>query len=157
MAATASRTEKLTEERLEQLAQDPNNVVYKYEDKHDAEPALSADIARNIVREIRKRYGELRAEHPTWTDDRVRERLCVESKDWKAFATTHKMLFSKTTDRGTDEAQMKHVFYILFMHKQRETGALTPEECNKQVQEYMLRQFMTDKKAEEGTYAPIVQ
>jgi len=136
-----TKSETFTSDRLRQLADDPSNLVYEYKVDPNAPRSMSSDVARDMIYTIRARYATLRETHQPWTDDECRERLCIENRDWRSFASTHKFIFTHATDRSTTQDGMKHLFYILFMYKRLEQGAITKPECDERVQAYMLKHF----------------
>lgn len=151
-------TEWFTQKHLDELSQDPKNVVYQYSTDHSVASTIktfNADEAKTTVRNIRKRYLELRVEHKDWSDDKIRERICIENRTWKEFAKSYKSLFVCTTDQNTDESRMTHIFYILYMYKLKEIGTLSEKECNARVQAYMIKEFSTGRKAEPGDYVKL--
>lgn len=153
-------TEKLTQDRLKELAKDPNNVVYEFEVDEDvakSKPQWDADHVRDLIKAVRQRFIELKDQHEDWADDKIRTRICVEKKEWKQFAKHYKLLFARITDATTTDDHMKHVFYMIWAQKLRETGKLTADQSNSLVQQHMLVAFSTGKQAKEGQYSKFDQ
>lgn len=134
----------LTEEHLQKLAEQPNTIVYQF--AHDeAGKGMLADEARDHIRQIRSRYLQLKSEHPDWSDDSLRERLCAERLAWYRFAKNYRLVFGHATTAQTTDSGMKHCYHLLFIMKQYEEGILTLEQSRAQVLQYGKEHFSLSK------------
>ena len=63
---------------------------------------LDAEGQARIAQEVRDRYEELRAQEPAWSDDKVRDAITKDRREWCSYGqTTHRRTFLVLTDRTT--------------------------------------------------------
>lgn len=136
----SGQTKTLSNTDLEQLSQDPSNVVYKYEyDASAVDTTLNASKCRELVGNIRQAFLNIRTTKPLMSDDDIRNWFCFTNWLWRGFAESHPSIFEKITNRNTDIYKMNIILYILLMQHQVETGKMTKKEGDKRVQEYVLK------------------
>lgn len=144
MNASIDRTEWFSDQQLQKLAEDKKNRVFKF--THDAPgKVLSADEARDLIRDIRARFLTLRQQNSDWDDDKIRHHICSEKYRWKQFASQQSLNFTHATNRETDDAKMEHIYYMLYVKKQTEVGQITQEQARAMVRDYMLKESMKKK------------
>jgi hypothetical protein len=140
------QTESFSQTHLEQLAQDPRNLVYHYEhDESAVKTRLGADEAKVLVNQVRQRYLEMIEKQSQLDDEQCRLQICSERDRWRQFAGDYKMIFKLVTNRNTPDHQFQHVLYMLYIMKQKEVGLYTEQQANALIQSYFLKHFTTKK------------
>lgn len=149
MNATVQGTQWLTDLQLQKLAEDEKNRVYRYTyDDGPSDPTgrltstvqYTADEIRDLIRNIRDRYLQLKGAHPDYDDDKLRYLICSEKYRWKEFSRSYALNFKCTTDSATDQKKMEHQYYMLYIKKQIEEGVVTSEQSHAIIHEYLLKQ-----------------
>jgi negative regulator of genetic competence, sporulation and motility len=125
----------LNEEQLRRLAEDKKNRVFA-QTYETPERVWTADEKRDLVRDIREKYLQLRQQYPDWEDDKIRTHICSDKYRWRQFAKTFSNTFSYITTHTTEEEGVKHQYYMLYLSKQVETGQITPEQMKAMMCEY---------------------
>lgn len=97
------RTEAFTEDKLEKLAADPGNVVYKYDyDKPDAK--LSPAVQISMYRDIVLKFDESCIEFPRASNEALRETVLGLNTELRLFQHLYPKVFAMSTLRArTDE------------------------------------------------------
>ena len=140
VGATIQGTQWLSDLQLQKLAEDEKNRVYKYTYDKPSSLQYNADEIRDMIRNIRDRFLQLKQMHPDYDDDKLRYLLCSEKYRWKEFSRSYALHFKCTTDSKTDDKKMEHQYYLLYMKKQIEEGIITLEQSHAIVHEYFLKQ-----------------
>jgi hypothetical protein len=135
--AAANEVNYFTSDHLNELAAQPNSIVYTYAyDKPDpVAQSQKSDELKERIREIRNLYLTLKDLH---TDDETREIICSKSAKWSHFARCYKSVFAWITDRTKPEDSMEQLNFLLYNKKRIELGQLTESQTNAIVQDYGL-------------------
>lgn len=125
---------KLTDEKIEELKRDPQNTFYDV--KYDT-PARILPVAevKQVLGVIRNLYTTLRADHPAWDDDKIRDQIKEKSLAAKRMSTkvngepaTHPRLFLLVTSHDSTEEDFQTLNYMLHLREMEEKGDLKEEE-----------------------------
>lgn len=138
--------QQFTQDHLQKLAENPENIVYQF-GQDETVNVMPANEARDLLRQVRARYLELKNLRPDWDDDQIREQICADRLPWYRFAKSHKLVFGHATNRETTEQGMSHAYYLIFIMKKQEEGIITLEQARAEVLQYGLKHFATGKKA----------
>ena len=152
----ALRGKKLTSDttwyddaQLEHLKQDPHNMVYDPKDRiRILEPwqKMTAQQADAFGDKVRHTYLALRERFPNDSDDRLRERLRAEGKQWESFANkSHTNMFRMLTCRTTGKREIGVLKHLATTRARVEHGELTEAQAATEVQDYLLRQCREGK------------
>lgn len=140
---TVGEQQQLSDEHLKRLA-DEGNLVYQYETV-EQDPSVGAESAeeyKNLVKEIRGYYLQLREVHPTWSDDGCRREIIKTRKSWQRFSRRHSQnnsnVFMKITNRQTGVRDMEAIFHFLFIRQQMESGLISEEQAKGLVQAFAI-------------------
>jgi len=137
--------QQLTKQKLAELAEDPNNRVFYYEeeDKNAPAPSLALPVAtaRSLVFRIRQRALELHANYPDWTAAQVQNKMRRENPDVAAFSFSHTMLWEKISLFDMPQNQMKWVTKMLDTLERQEKKEITMEEAKQLIAFYMQQQM----------------
>ena len=114
-------------EELEELAKQPNNIVYqvKYDDV-DYTPMSEVKKLLGIVRGL---AAVLRKEHEDWSDDQIRDEISLRSAAARKMREkTHPRLFLKITDRNLTDEDAEAISYMISLYERKEQGKLSQED-----------------------------
>ena len=138
------RAEALSEEKLAELAKDPKNLVYKYEDDpNDAKRELiSAFKLAQIITEMRDSYLAVRNEHQDWSDPHIRNFLRRSNKSFDKVFQTYKNIATNITDKETTTKKFENIKFMLAARHQEEIGNMTGEQASAAMQAHLLPQFI---------------
>jgi len=139
---------QLSEAKLQELAEDPNNIVYRLQDDKEkpAENILTAQETRKMVQQIRYRARVLHEELPTWSVKQIQNKLCREKEEWAALARNDSWnrLWQKVSDFNAPPHEIKHVMHIIDVMEREEKKEITHEEA-KQLVTFYLQQNVGKK------------
>lgn len=133
---------QLSEAKLRELAEDPNNIVYQpQQEERKPSTGLSAAETRKMAQQIRCRAKILHEEYPTWTVQQVRNKLCRENVEWGKLARNESWnrLWQKISAFDAPPHEVKHVMHILNVMEREENKEITYEE-SKQLITFYLQQ-----------------
>jgi len=148
--STQKRVE-LSEKKLQELAEDPANLVFHVDPATDGTAVDTTTVApriaevRDLAKQIRARMLVLRAELPSWSIDQIRNRLCRERTDWLEFAqryggaNTSKFIWQVTTDPDAAIHDLKHVEHLFQVTEREQRGEINAEEAKTLVQYYAMQ------------------
>ena len=130
-----------TPEQLKELAKDPQHRVYsvKYD---DVEYTPMRDV-KNLVRIVRGLSKALIQEHPTWSDDEIREEIAKRSgAARKMKEKTHPKMFLKITDRNLSDEDAASLAYMISLYERKERGEITQEDVETAIYVKMIKEGM---------------
>ena len=134
-----SSTCQLTPEEIEQLRQDPRNVVYEVQhDEVDYTPMTEVKRGMGVIRQM---AAQMRSEHSDWDEEKVRSEIRSRSAVAEKMASsTHPRLFKLITAESVDEKTADMLAYMIGLHERVERGEISKEESGTQFYVEMLRQ-----------------
>lgn len=132
---------QLTKQKLAELAADPLNKVYYYEDdqKPPEKPPMPVQEARNMIQKIRNRVAELHAQLPDWSVVQLQNKLCRENPDFAAFSISHELLWDKVSAFNAPPHHLKHVNKMLEVLERQEKNEISMEEARQLIAFYMTQ------------------
>ena len=145
-----SELAQLTDERIEELKKDPSNTFYDV--KYD-KPARILPVAevKQVLGVIRNLYTTLRADHPNWDDDKIRDQIKEKSLAAKRMATkvngepaTHPRLFLLVTSHDSTEEDFQTLNYMLHLREMEEKGNLKEEESRAHLFQHLAKTTPND-------------
>lgn len=135
-----TRTEILSDKRLEELSNDPQNIVYQYE--HDTVDRVKpASEVKMLIHQLRETYFAARAAAPARSDTAIRNDILETSALFRDFEKTHPRFFDQCTDRDTTPEHMQSMFTMLNIRKLQEAGKYTEEQAQQLVSTFLLDRF----------------
>lgn len=143
----ATTTQYLTDQKLQELAANPQNQVFYYDQAEIAEAEakrLTVTESRKMVSQIRSRTLELHSIFPKWTVKQIQNKLCRERTDFAQFQETHTTLFTKIADPQAPPHHLTHVKHMLDTLERQEKGEITADEAKELIAFYIDRN--TNKK-----------
>ena len=130
---------------VENLANDPRNLVYTY--VHDEPTALFTSQQQiQMIQTIQCQYGDLRRNFPEATDDELRAKiLATHSKNnqLKLFVDNNPKIWMLCTNRDTTSDELNHIRYMLYLRTMQEQGKINEAEAQQLIQTYLLEKFKT--------------
>lgn len=133
------KAELLTRQRLQELSNDPNNIVYEYVYDTPDNPKDSGCV-RELFKNLRNAHRELLEKHPTWTDENCRMEL-LEVPRYVDFRQSHPKMFDAATSRDTTSEQIKYILYMIYMLEQQERKTINPYDATQQVKAFLIEKF----------------
>lgn len=162
--------QKITDQKLDDLAKDPKNLVYKYKDR-DPLPPDQIPALEDVKDRIHQLWGEVMVvrgeklhceEGPmsSLQERKLKWWLFTKSPNkaqWTRFSETHPLIFDRCVGRETTEKEILALMYMIFLKKKQQDGALTdgPE----QLQEYLWKTFSMEEseyRARHGDEAKVI-
>lgn len=135
-----------TEEKLQKLSEDPDNIVYHYKDTDALPPdkVLPLNEVRDHIIALDKVYQAKVEQEESKEIDHIRTRTLrdeVRASDprWQAFSETHPMIFDRCTTPGTTQKEIKALLYMLFLKKEEQEGRLRNGQAH--LQKYIMDTF----------------
>ena len=130
---------KLSDEKLRSLAEDPTNIVYRYEDGAIPLRVLSLPEVKDNIQRLWERFKDLKAGRTISQKQCRRIRTKLETEGWASFSATHPLIFDRVVDPKTGEPEIKALLYMIFLKDLQAQGAIAngPE----RLQQYILDTF----------------
>lgn len=138
MDETAPKMRQFTDEELAELAADPDNVVYRYEDVGaPLETVVPLDDVRHLVDELWAIRRVLGSELTFKQADRLRRRTERQDPRFLAFSKSHPLMFDEILGRRTTEKSYRAMLHMIGLH--RKTGGSKGGRA--QLEKYVMRTF----------------
>jgi len=132
---------KIADEKLQELADDPANIVYKYEDGDAPATVMPLpEVKTNILQlwdDFKKMKGGRKLSYSEVR--KVRRKLEKSNEKWKSFSKTHPLIFDRVVDHRTGEAEIKALLYMIFLKDMQNKGQIT--NGAEQLQSYIFDTF----------------
>lgn len=142
MSDLKTSTVQLTPEQIEELRQNPDNVVYGV--THDEVEYTPMSQVKKTMGVIRTLAQLLRRENPTWSDAKVRQEIRSRSKAADTMASsTHPRLFEIITRENVDDKTAEMIGYMISLHERVERGEMTKEDSTTALYVKMLQDNKT--------------
>tara|TARA_Y100001970_G_C13851250_1_gene659440 strand:- start:44 stop:472 length:429 start_codon:yes stop_codon:yes gene_type:complete len=139
MSDLKTSTVQLTPEQIEELRQNPDNVVYDV--THDEVEYTPMAQVKQTLGVIRTLAQHLRKENPEWSDARVRQEIRSRSQAAETMASsTHPRLFETITRESVDDKTAEMIGYMISLHERVERGEMTKEESSTALYVKMLQE-----------------
>ncbi len=118
--------EKLTEEKLKQLATNPKNIVYTYKDTPEPEQVMQLDEVKDCIEQLWKDFNRIKGNRTlTITETRkIRTRLEKENPRWAAFSKSHPLIFDRVVDYRTGPKELYALMHMIALRKQENAGEI---------------------------------
>jgi catabolite regulation protein CreA len=133
--------QKIEDEKLQRLADDPNNIVYRFEDVSVQHQILPLSEVKDNIMELWKEFKEIKGEK-TLSYSQVRKiRITLENKNkkWKKFSNSHPLIFDRVVDHRTGEEEIKALLYMIFLRSIQDKGEIA--NGAEQLQSYIFDKF----------------
>jgi len=150
-------TMKLTDAKLDQLAKDPLNIVYKFKgpDRLDATKVIPISTIRVLIPELwcefklvktTKLGYELRAKMSPVNERKARWWLLTKSPNktkWGCFNETHPLIFDRCTQKDTTMTEIDTMLRMIDIREQEDRGEI--DDGKRIFQNYVVETFATYK------------
>lgn len=132
---------KITDEKLEQLANDPKNIVYRYTDQKAPVTITSLPEVKNSVLELWAKFKEIRNDRTlTYKQARnIRVNLCKHDIKWRNFSASHPLIFDRVVDHRTGEKEIEALLYMICLKESEQSGK--SQKAKQQLQAYLMSKF----------------
>ena len=140
-----ARAETMSAARLEELAKDSSNRVYKYEAAPPPEvpaPKMPLESRIHCFSRIRQLYFDFSVENPAWNDEHLQNVIKRQDPKYRLFSKIYPTVFAAITNKGTTEEQMKNFEVIFSECRKLERKRTTIEEANGKVADTVLANFL---------------
>jgi hypothetical protein len=149
---------QIQDDKLKQLAEDPDNIVYRYEDLPVPATIMPLSEVKQLIQELWKEFKMIKGS-TTLTlraARKIRHQLSTKSK-WSSFSKTHPLIFDRIIDHQTGEKEIEALLYMIFLRELQDNGAI--QNGADQLQAYIVKQFaMTaDEYKAKNTDAKIIE
>lgn len=139
MSDLKTSTVQLTPEQIEELRQNPDNVVYDV--AHDEVEYTPMAQVKQTLGVIRTLAQHLRQQNPAWSDTKVRQEIRSRSQAAETMASsTHPRLFEIITRQNVDDKTAEMIGYMISLHERVERGEMTKEESSTALYVKMLQE-----------------
>lgn len=112
---------QISDKKLEQLAKDPRNIVYKYGDRDPLpkEEIIPCSEVRSKVERLYQRYKD---ERQAFLDKRLVlnekrykyiKRKILQDPEWKRFDYTHPLIFDRVIDPKTTDQEIQSIYFMI--------------------------------------------
>jgi hypothetical protein len=137
---------QIEDEKLESLAQDPDNIVYRYTDSDRIQDNVMplTDVKDTIMElwNVFKPYVKQNLSYPEVR--KLRRKLIKKNIKWANFSKSHPLIFDRVVDHRTGEPEIKALLYMIFLKemnnkKQINNGA-------EQLRKYIFDTFSMSEK-----------
>jgi hypothetical protein len=110
------KTEYYSEQKIEELSKDKNNIVYRYADRgHVVKDIMSLEDVRDHIVEL---FDIVKNSHINKkTQNATRIKICKSEKKWEAFALSHPTIFESLVNERCTEKTKKTYLQILYLKK----------------------------------------
>ena len=134
---------------MQQLANDPKNRVFQYEND-EAKVKFTASQYQRLFNQTLTLAKQCRARDLTMTDTGVRERITREAdEEMKSFIDNNGRIFFQLTSKQTTPEQLRHLYFMVYLREQVESGQITEDEAKIQVEEHTAKLCNTGLTPEE--------
>ena len=133
--------QKIEEEKLQQLAADPDNIVYKYEDTPTPATILSLDTVKENIEQLWQEFLQMKGNRVlTFSDCRqFRSKLESTNPKWAAFSKSHPLIFDRVVDHRTGEAEIKALLHMIRLRERQNDGEIS--DGAEKLHSYILKKF----------------
>jgi len=106
----------INEKKIEELAKDRNNLVYRYADRgHEVKNIMPIDEVRDHILEL---FDIVQTYKITpKNQNSIRTRICRTHKKWEGFATSHPIIFESLVNVQCTKKTKETYLQILFIKK----------------------------------------
>jgi hypothetical protein len=137
--------QKIADQKLQSLANDPNNIVYKYEDGEVPENVMPLPDVKDNIMALWKRFKEVKAGKTLSYRQCRGIRRSLEDEGWASFSKTHPLIFDRVVDHRTGEPEIKALLYMIFLKSMHDKGDI--ENGQEQLQSYIFEKFAMSEEA----------
>jgi len=145
--------EKFTDEHLNTLSQDPQNLVYRYNSR-DELPEEEIVPVEEVLSKVKRLYAEYCAKRNVYIQQnkavkkkdwlRMKEELLCDP-EWKRFDYTHPLIFDRVISPDTTEKEIKHIVFLIILKMRTNAGNRTPQQAQEEAIKYLTEQFSMSK------------
>ena len=133
--------QKLEDKKLEQLAANPDNIVYRYQDTEEPTVVLPLETVKRNIHELWEEFKELRGERLLTISDvrKIRTRLESTNAKWAAFSKSHPLIFDRVVDHRTGEPEIKALLHMIRLKHDQEAGKI--KDGAEKLHSYIMKKF----------------
>jgi hypothetical protein len=140
---------QLTDEALDELAKNPNNIVYKWV---DSQPLPETEIVP--LEEVKSKITRLYEQYTVERQSFITKRIPIDKKrweyikskilkniEWKRFEFTHPLIFNRILHPETTEEDIKALHFMLFLKEQEKNGNIQQGKGKTMLAQYIMDTF----------------
>jgi hypothetical protein len=133
--------EQIANEKLDQLAKNPNNIVYRYVDQEAPSAIMPLSEVKDHILQLWGEFKQLK-QNKELTYPQVRKlqkKICLQNTKWANFSKSHPLIFDRIVDHRTGEAEIKALLYMLFLKDMENKGTI--QDGQQRLQSYIMDSF----------------
>lgn len=128
-----TRIENVADKKLEELAKDPQNLVYRYVDRKPLDEVVPITTVRQNVADLWKEVQDLKvASAPK------RRQIVCENKRWLKFSETHPDIFDRIVHPKSEQHHIDLLFKMVDIFDRQQKGKIKDGRA-------LLGQYIYDK------------
>jgi hypothetical protein len=121
MDPTTANLRELEETKLQELADDPRNLVYRFVPRPKLDQVVPLSTVRTQIRSLWRRCKLLSEPNAA----KRRQILCEENECFKALSVTHPLVFDRVTHPNTKQKDIDTLFHMCDIRKQELDGKVS--------------------------------
>ena len=135
--------QKIADEKLDRLADDPDNIVYRYTDQAVPDVVMPLmEVKDHIVQLWALFKDTVKGRELTYAQIRqLRRNICRKYPKWNKFSASHPLVFDRVVDHRTDEPEIRALLYMIFLKDMQNKGDI--QDGAQQLQSYIFDTFAT--------------
>jgi hypothetical protein len=142
---------RIAEDKLDELAKDTNNIVYKYVDREHLAPAdvVPLDTVKQCITTLWKETQLVRLKINPKDSLSLQQKKLVwwlkkkspHAKQWESFDMTHPLIFDRCVAQDTTEKEIEALYYMIELNCKENNTA----ESKNKFEQYILKTFSVSK------------
>jgi hypothetical protein len=158
---------EFSENKINSLAENPDNIVYKYVDREPLKPQdiLQLETVQDYIKELWLEVQMVRTDKLKCTTDlnSLQAKKLVwwlktksqHAKRWILFSDTHPLIFDRCVARNTTNEEIKALLYMIYLKKQENNHQI--QNGQQHLQEYLMNTFAMSEEESVKRYGSDVQ
>jgi hypothetical protein len=118
MSFKNAEIQNLEEQKLQLLANDPKNLVYRYVDREKVKEILPIPIVKQNIQELWKECQQLKTKNAAMS----RQKICSDNVRWQNFSQTHPDIFDRVTHPDTKNEQILALYRMIELFEKEKQG-----------------------------------
>ena len=153
---------RIAEDKLDDLAEDPNNIVYKYAEREPLAPehVVPIETVRGSIKTLWDEVQLVRLKLNSSESKTLQLKKLVwwlkkkspNAKRWESFYMTHPLIFDRCVALDTTEKEIEALYYMIELKSKENTA-----QGRNKLQEYILKTFSMSKEESEKKYGTDVK
>lgn len=113
------KIENLEEQKLQLLADDPTNLVYRYVDREPVKEVVPITIVKQNIKDLWMEAKQLKTK-----DAKMRRQIVCKNDRWHRFSETHPDIFDRVIHPDTQQEQIGALEKMIEFFEQEQNGQM---------------------------------